>query len=101
MNPVDIFAEQQVEQGIEARRFRAVQPLVQVTYITLILPDDLCNGQWAPVMFLYCTGPCNKTLSEVMVGRYNVPISTGHLSALSDSSNYKCHWTSYDHVTGN
>jgi hypothetical protein len=32
---VDILAVRHVKQGIEAERFRAVQPLVQVTYITL------------------------------------------------------------------
>jgi hypothetical protein len=35
VNSVDILAVRQVKQGIEAERFRAVQPLVQVSYITL------------------------------------------------------------------
>ena len=35
VNSVDILAVRHVKQGIEAERFRAVQPLVQVTYITL------------------------------------------------------------------
>ena len=34
---VDILAVQYVKQGIEAEKFRADQPLVQVTYITLRL----------------------------------------------------------------
>jgi hypothetical protein len=33
LNSVDILAVRRVKQGIEAERFRAVQPLVQVMYI--------------------------------------------------------------------
>jgi hypothetical protein len=43
VNSVDILAVRHVKQGIEAERFRAVQPLVQETYITLhsgLLPES-------------------------------------------------------------
>ena len=32
-NPVDILAVRHVKQGIETERFRAAQPLVQITFI--------------------------------------------------------------------
>jgi hypothetical protein len=37
VNSVDILAIRHVKQGIEAETFRAVQPLVQETYITLLI----------------------------------------------------------------
>ena len=47
VNSVDILAVRHVKQGIEAERFRAVQPLVQVTYLTPthFLTSTNCNFQ--------------------------------------------------------
>ena len=55
VNSVDILAVRHVKQGIEAERFRAVQPLVQVTYITLQLIRVMVDGRkLEAVLPAYC-----------------------------------------------